>query len=56
MHEKSRIKPIGLWLLCCLMWKMGQGVFFFENLTNLPEHGENDVNEDTNDDDNDEFL
>jgi len=49
-------KPIGLWLLHCLMWKTGQGELFFENLTNMPEHGENDVNEDTNNDDNDKFL
>jgi len=49
MTTSSKIKPIGLWLLRCLMWKTGEGEHFFENLNN--DNGDVSSNGESGDDD-----
>ena len=57
--KSSNIKPIGLWLLQCMMWKTGVAERYFESLQNIEDDGENDNeggDKTQNKDDDNEFL
>ena len=52
----SKIKPIGLWLLHCMMWKTGVAKSYFETLQSIKYDGNKGGDNTQNNDDDNEFI